>query len=309
MQNAETTVEDFAAATLTGRWADLPASRWPDARMPEFHDAYQRWLAWVDGNARPVAHRGRRDVATGGVTHDGVNPWSSPALVPGDLVSIDGGPVQDYTAAVDAGVRRTVDLVNRYVGATIASCEGHGNDARNAPSTRRFVRVAADSLQGIDRATAFMTDVVAGQQAADTPGVAVTLTRRNILVETNKRVPSLTVHFLPTGLGEAAYWDQLDRATKALEARIVQHAARESIGTAERGATTARRADCAPVSASVGPRQPPGHRVAASGIGAVKPRKPSAATAPMPKNAGTPAAAAAYRGSGLGIDKAIGLGP
>ncbi|MGR7003253.1 hypothetical protein ACU686_43560 [Yinghuangia aomiensis] len=189
MQDEETTVEDFAAATPTGRWADLPASRWPDARMPEFHDAYQRWLAWVDGNALPAAHRGRRDVVTGGVTHDGANPWSSPALVPGDLVSIDNGPVQDYTAAVDSGVRRTVDLINRYVGATIASCEGHANDAREAPSARRFVRVAADSIQGIERATAFMTDVVAGQRAADTPGVALTLTKRNILVEADKGCP------------------------------------------------------------------------------------------------------------------------
>lgn len=276
--------------------------------MPEFPAAYERWLAWVDGNVRPVAHRGRRDATTGGVTHDGVNPWSSSALVPGDLVSIDGGPVQGHTAAVDRGVRRTVDLLNRYVGATIASCEGHENDARTDPSARRFVRVAADSLQGIDRAAAFMTDVVAGQRAANTPGVALTLTRRNILVEADKRVPSLTVHFLPTALGEAAYWDQLDRATEALEARIVQHAARESISGAEQGVTTARRADCAPVSAPERPRQPRGHRVAASGIGAVKPQKASTTVASMPRNVGAPRAMAACRGSGLGIDKTVGLG-
>ncbi|NUT48002.1 MAG: hypothetical protein HOV94_11930 [Saccharothrix sp.] len=280
--------------------------------MPGFAAMYERWLAWVDGRPRPAVHRGVRDPVTGGVTDDGADPWKSPDLLPGDLVAIRGEPLQNYTAAVDPGVRRTVDLVNRHVGATVASCEGHGNDVREHPSLRRFVRVVADDIEGIDRATGFLADVVAGHDRSDTPGVALGLTRRYIDTGAGGKVPMVTLHFMPTESGDAAYWAQLDRATAALDTRIEERAAREP--TRPRGHTAGTARTHVPVSAPTASRRAAIHRTAAQGLDSLKHSKHERSARPARVNTTTSTAIAAASplrtsGAAVGLDKDSALEP
>ncbi|NUP33700.1 MAG: hypothetical protein HOU01_18615 [Streptomycetaceae bacterium] len=226
------------------RWSDLERPTPWNGEMPGFDAFYSRWLAWANGTPKPVAHRGSRHAGTGGVTDDGANPWQSADLVPGDTISIDGGEPASYLTAVDAPIRATIDLLNRHVGATVASCAGHQNDDRTKPSRVRFFRLVAGTEWDADKMTRVMTEIAANTRVAgDTPAVDMRVTRAFVEDGRGTLLPMVNVHFHPTPLGEGAYYAQLPRATEALNTSIRQYA--EVHG---RGVPAAVSAAVAPVS-------------------------------------------------------------
>lgn len=200
--------------------------------MPGFDAFYARWLAWADGMPQPAVHAGERHAGTGGVTDSGANPWQSADLVPGDTISIGGATPTSYLTAVDAPIRTTVDLLNRHVGATVASCAGHQHDDRTKPSKVRFFRLVAGTEWDADKVTRAMTEIAANtSSAAHTPAVDMRVTRAQVENARGELFPMVNVHFHPTRLGESAYYAQLPEATEALNTSIRQYAA-ERYGSA-----------------------------------------------------------------------------
>lgn len=194
--------------------------------MPGFDAFYTRWLAWANGTPQPAVHAGARHAGTGGVTDNGANPWQSADLVPGDTISIDGGTPTSYLSAVDAPIRTTVDLLNRHVGATVASCAGHQRDDRTKPSKVQFFRLVAGTEWDADKVARAMTEIAAKTRtAAHTPAVDMQVTRAQVENGRGELLPMVNVHFHPTRLGESAYYAQLPQATEALNTSIRQYAA------------------------------------------------------------------------------------
>ncbi|MGA4539609.1 hypothetical protein ACPA54_06390 [Uniformispora flossi] len=215
----------MANSPRTERWSDLERPMTRNFTMPGFDAFYTRWLAWANGTPKPVVHRGARHAGTGGVTESGTNPWVSADLVPGDTIRIDGGKPTSYLAAVDAPIRTTVDLLNRHVGATVASCAGHENDDRAKPSKVRFFRLVAGTEWDADKVTRAMTEIAGNTRlTGNAPAVDMQVTRGVVEDGHGTPLPIVNVHFHPTTLGEDAYYAQLPWATEALNTSIREYA-------------------------------------------------------------------------------------
>ncbi|WP_039822239.1 hypothetical protein [Nocardia testacea] len=202
---------DTSIGGSSGAWRQLDSYRSAHHRMDDAPGFMRRWNQWRSGNPEPQLHH-VHVAEDGGIDSAEGSSWIGTAeIVPGDQVSVDGGPPGAWTDGIDEDMRDLIERVNREVGPTVSACAGHHHP--DSDSKRRLMRfVCSDG----SHANEMVDKLLPAAKAASTPAVQLVLQRGDVLSKTDgQRYPMILAAFeRRAGVSDEKYFAELGPMTE-----------------------------------------------------------------------------------------------